>query len=49
MELIVAKHRNGPVGEIALTFESTYTRFVNKTEQLYSNNSEKRQKNFGKK
>ena len=49
VELIVAKHRNGPVGEIALTFESTYTRFVNKTEQLYSNNSEKRQKNFGKK
>lgn len=44
VKLIVAKHRNGPVGDIDLTFESTYTRFVNKTESLYSNNEEKRQK-----
>lgn len=31
IELIVAKQRNGPVGEITLTFRRTYTRFENYT------------------
>lgn len=29
--LIIAKNRNGPVGNIALTFEPQYTRFANYT------------------
>ena len=28
-ELIVAKHRNGPIGEVSLTFLSKYPRFAN--------------------
>jgi replicative DNA helicase len=44
VELIVAKQRNGPVGTVNLQFEAEYTRFNNVTEQLYSNNKEKRQK-----
>ena len=28
-ELIIAKHRNGPVGEVKLYFEPSLTRFVN--------------------
>ncbi|MEM9161083.1 MAG: replicative DNA helicase [Verrucomicrobiota bacterium] len=31
-DLIIAKHRNGPVGEIKLTFRRDYTRFENYTE-----------------
>ena len=27
-ELIVSKHRNGPVGMVNLRFQSRYTRFV---------------------
>ena len=28
-DIIVAKHRNGPIGEISLTFLSKYPRFAN--------------------
>jgi replicative DNA helicase len=27
VNLLIAKHRNGPVGEVALTFLKGYTRF----------------------
>ena len=32
-EIIIAKHRNGPIGKITLTFRGQYTRFDN-----FSNN-----------
>jgi replicative DNA helicase len=28
-DIIVAKHRNGPVGEVTLTFQKEYPRFMN--------------------
>ncbi|MEM8680301.1 MAG: DnaB-like helicase C-terminal domain-containing protein, partial [Planctomycetota bacterium] len=28
-EIIIAKQRNGPVGEVPLLWQKTYTRFVN--------------------
>jgi replicative DNA helicase len=28
-DIIIAKHRNGPIGDVSLTFESKYTRFDN--------------------
>jgi len=34
-ELIVAKHRNGPVGEVKLYFEPSLTRFVNYSQNQY--------------
>jgi len=40
---IVAKQRNGPVGEIELDFVGKFTRFENVTQKRYSNNKEKRQ------
>ena len=45
--LIVAKHRNGPVGDLPLTFMKEYTRFENRAgETLYSNNAVHRQGNL---
>ncbi len=42
-ELIVAKQRNGPVGEIRLRFESDFTRFENVTQKMWSNREDERQ------
>jgi replicative DNA helicase len=28
-DLIISKHRNGPVGEIVLTFQNQYPKFMN--------------------
>jgi replicative DNA helicase len=42
-ELIVAKHKDGPVGSIKLTFLKEFTRFENRTKALLSNNEEERQ------
>jgi replicative DNA helicase len=30
-DLIIAKHRNGPLGDIPLTFQSKYPKFLNLT------------------
>jgi replicative DNA helicase len=35
-EIIIAKHRNGPVGVAALTFLGAYTRFENMAMNEYS-------------
>ncbi|MFZ7124622.1 MAG: replicative DNA helicase [Desulfobacterales bacterium] len=35
-EIIVAKHRNGPIGDVTLTFRSASTRFENHTEDPYA-------------
>lgn len=35
-ELIISKHRNGPVGEVKLYFEPSLTKFVNYTQNQYS-------------
>lgn len=35
-EIIVAKHRNGPIGDVKLTFKGASTRFANYTEDHYS-------------
>lgn len=43
MLLQVAKHRDGPVGPVPLRFVGEYARFENLTEDLYSNNPERRQ------
>lgn len=42
-ELIMAKQRNGPVGEIRLRFESDITKFQNVTTKSWSNKQEERQ------
>jgi replicative DNA helicase len=42
-ELIVAKQRNGPVGEIKLRFESDITKFQNVTQRSWSNRTDQRQ------
>lgn len=34
-ELIISKHRNGPVGEVKLYFEPSLTKFVNYTQNQY--------------
>lgn len=47
MQLIVAKHRDGPVNSINLRFVGEHARFQNVTEKLYSNNSEMRQDHNG--
>jgi replicative DNA helicase len=38
-EIIVAKHRNGPTGDVDLTFISAYTRFENMAKDEYQNMS----------
>jgi replicative DNA helicase len=43
-ELIIAKHKDGPVGTIPLTFLKEFTRFESPARPMYSNNPEKRQK-----
>lgn len=40
---IVAKQRNGPVGDVDLDFVGKFTRFENVTEKRWSNNKDKRQ------
>lgn len=42
-KLIIAKHRNGPVGDIPLVFHGVFTRFEGVTKKLFSNNPEERQ------
>jgi replicative DNA helicase len=42
-ELIIAKHKDGPVGTIPLTFLKEYTRFESRTAKMYSNKEEERQ------
>ena len=42
-ELIIAKQKDGPVGEIKLTFLKEFTRFENRTAAMYSNDEEERQ------
>lgn len=44
-ELILAKQRNGPVGEIRLRFEAEFTRFQNVTQRSWSNREDERQQN----
>jgi replicative DNA helicase len=34
-DILIAKHRNGPVGEVELTFESQYPRFKNRMAEDY--------------
>ncbi|MCD8302753.1 MAG: replicative DNA helicase [Prevotellaceae bacterium] len=34
-EIIIAKHRNGPVGEVLLTFQAQFARFQNLTDSSY--------------
>ena len=48
-QVIVAKHRNGAVGEILLKFDGEITKFRDTTEQKYSNDTSKRQANYKKK
>jgi replicative DNA helicase len=43
-ELILAKQRNGPVGEVALRFWGCFTRFEGCTKKQFSNNKNERQK-----
>jgi len=43
MQLIVAKHRDGPVNSVPLRFIGEFARFENVTEKLYSNNPSQRQ------
>jgi replicative DNA helicase len=31
-DIIIAKHRNGPIGEVELGFEASQTRFYNRNE-----------------
>lgn len=42
--LIMAKQRNGPVGDIKLNFRKEFTTFESVTQKLYSNNEEERQR-----
>lgn len=42
-DLIIAKHRNGPVGTVPLRFYGAFTRFEGVTKKLFSNNEEERQ------
>lgn len=42
-ELILAKQRNGPVGEIRLRFDAEFTRFQNVTKKSWSNREDERQ------
>ena len=35
-ELIIAKHRNGPTGNLELTFKKEYTKFVNMARESYN-------------
>lgn len=42
----IVKQRDNPVGPVELIFDKAHTRFLGKTSELYSNNEEKRQKNF---
>lgn len=42
-ELIIAKQKDGPVGDIKLTFLKEFTRFENRTAAMYSNDEEQRQ------
>jgi replicative DNA helicase len=42
--IVVAKQRDGPVGEIKLRFESDITKFQNVTGKSWSNNPTERQK-----
>jgi replicative DNA helicase len=34
-KILVAKHRNGPLGEVTLNFESSYSRFKEKTVEVF--------------
>ena len=43
VRLIVAKHRNGPKGEVKLLFEKEFARFINVDKKLFSNKEEERQ------
>lgn len=45
-ELIVAKQRNGPVGDIRLRFESDITKFQSVTKKSWSNNPAERQQDL---
>lgn len=44
-EAILAKQRNGPIGDIPLRFFGAFTRFDPETKKRYSNNNDERQKN----
>ena len=37
-DIIIGKQRNGPIGEVRLTFLGEYTRFENYTSAAYSGN-----------
>ena len=37
-EIIIAKHRNGPIGQLRLTFLGQYTKFEDYTPDSYSGN-----------
>lgn len=40
IEIILAKHRNGPVGKVALHFDPQYSRFTNKASNNYNSFTE---------
>lgn len=44
IQLIIAKHRDGPPAEINLRFVAESARFENVTEKMFSNNEEERQR-----
>ena len=35
-DIIIAKHRNGPVGEIILTFQNQYPKFLNYASERFA-------------
>ena len=45
--LSLAKHRNGPVGDLPLKWTGSLTRFDSETHRLASGNPEERQSNHG--
>jgi replicative DNA helicase len=38
-EIIIAKQRNGPIGDVTLTFLGQYTKFENYIPEIYSSGS----------
>jgi replicative DNA helicase len=48
-KVLIEKQRDGATGPVTLWFDGPSTKFSDMTEEMYSNNSEKRQKNYSKK
>lgn len=45
-ELIIAKHKDGAVGTIPLTFLKEFTKFESRTKELYTNDPDERQEGY---